>query len=109
MAAEHSAARNQAHSQETAKRKREWATFWALVAAAAAAIITLIVSHSDNRAIIREAEDTEHRQLRAYVGPIHNSFRLTTNPADCEPSAPSTNLPHTIFCTVSRIMGSPLP
>jgi hypothetical protein len=74
MTAEYAANRHQANSHESGKRKREWFTFWALVAAAASAVLTLTVSHCDNRAIIREAEraaeiatDTEKRQLRAYV------------------------------------------
>jgi len=59
MTAEHSATRKQAHAHEYGKRKRELSTFWALVAAASAAILTLIVSHCDNRDIINQtANDT---------------------------------------------------
>jgi hypothetical protein len=43
------------------------------------------------------AIDTEHRQLRAYVGPVFNSFRLTTKYAECEPGDTAI-APHTIFC-----------
>ena len=67
VAAEQTKNRKQAERHEKKKSKRDWFTFAALLAAATAAIITLIVSHSDNRAIIRGAEDTEKRQLRAYV------------------------------------------
>jgi hypothetical protein len=67
VAAEHSTNRHQADTHERAKAKRESITIAALISAAAAAIVTLIVSHSDNRAIIRGAEDTAKRQLRAYV------------------------------------------
>ena len=55
MTAEHAANRQQADAHERGKRKRELSTFWALVAAAGAAIVTLIVSHCDNRAIISES------------------------------------------------------
>ncbi len=62
MTAEHAANREQAKTLEKAKRKRDWATVGALVAAAVAAIITLGVSHCDNRAIIRESARVAARQ-----------------------------------------------
>src|SRR5262245_48922111 len=46
----------------------------------------------------RTADDTEKRQLRAYIGPVFNGFRLTTRYADCEPSATAI-APHVIFCS----------
>jgi hypothetical protein len=43
------------------------------------------------------SRNSEHSQLRAYVGPVFNSFRLTTKYTECEPS--NTGIaPHTIFC-----------
>jgi K+-sensing histidine kinase KdpD len=50
MVVENAANRKQAHTHEHGKRKRDWAAFWALVATASAAILTLIVTHLDNRA-----------------------------------------------------------
>jgi hypothetical protein len=57
VVAEHAANRQRSDTYERHKRKRGWATFWALVVAAIAAILTLIVSHWDNRAIIQQSED----------------------------------------------------
>jgi hypothetical protein len=51
----------------------------------------------DTAALVRTASDTEHRQLRAYVGPVFDSFKLTTTYADCDPKD-TTIAPHTIFC-----------
>jgi hypothetical protein len=45
------------------------------------------------------AIDTEKRQLRAYIGPIFNSFRLTDKVIDCEPSAmPTATFPLATSC-----------
>jgi hypothetical protein len=73
------------------KSQRDWFTFAALVAAATAAIITLIVSHSDNRAIIRGAEDTEKRQLRAYVFVNEDEITELDNPTGPVTSIKITN------------------
>jgi hypothetical protein len=62
MVTEHSANRKQADTHERGKRKRELSTFWALVVAAGAAILTLIVSHCDNRAIMWEAQRASGQQ-----------------------------------------------
>jgi hypothetical protein len=62
MSAEHAASREQAASYEKGKRTRDWSTFGALIAAAAAAIFTLIVSHCDNRTIIKESRTAATQQ-----------------------------------------------
>jgi cell division protein FtsB len=68
MVTEHAANRKQTATHEHSKRNREWATFWALVTAVGAAILTLIVAHCDNRAIISEAQqvaDQQHKDTLA--------------------------------------------
>jgi hypothetical protein len=62
ITAEHAANRQQASALERGKRKRELYTFWALVVAAGAAIVTLILSHCDNRAIIGESQRVAAQQ-----------------------------------------------
>lgn len=46
------------------------------------------------------AMDTESQQLRAYVGPIFNSFKFTHRPPECESSVPAGGEieQHTLFC-----------
>jgi hypothetical protein len=96
MSAEHAASRQQAARHENGKRKRDWSTFGALVAAAAAAILTLIVSHCDNRAIIDESRTAATRQhtdtvealgktdaaigaLQAQQSIMHSQLEIMTN------------------------------
>jgi hypothetical protein len=62
VSAEHAASRQQSARYEEGKRTRDWFTFAALIATAAAAILTLNVSHCDNRAIIKESRTTANQQ-----------------------------------------------
>jgi hypothetical protein len=43
----------------------------------------------DTAALVRTASDTEHRQLRAYIGPVVDSFRLTKDPTVCPDAGPT--------------------
>jgi hypothetical protein len=56
VAAEHSASRRQADCHEKGKRIREWLTFGALMAAVAAALFTLRVTHSDTLDALEKTE-----------------------------------------------------
>ena len=60
-------------------------------------ITAVIMIIGISQAII--SRNSEHRQLRAYVGPIFNGFKLTNKLVDCEPSTSPTEIfPHLIFC-----------
>jgi hypothetical protein len=54
----------------------------------------------DTALLASTAGDTETRQLRAYIGPVFDSFRLLpTKLIDCEPDAPPDKaLPQNVFC-----------
>jgi len=62
LSAEHQATRQQADTHEIGKRTRDWAVFWALVATAVAALLTLMVTHCDNREIIGESRRAANQQ-----------------------------------------------
>jgi hypothetical protein len=61
-------------------------------------IITAIIMFiAISQAII--SRNSEHSQLRAYVGPVFNGIKLTTRVADCEPSAAASAIePHAMVC-----------
>ena len=85
MTVEHSARRQQADHHETGKRLRDWATFGALVATAFAAILTLIVTHRDNLAIIEESRrtaDQQHTDTLAALGKTDATISAIQGQAD---------------------------
>ena len=62
LAAEHRTYREQQERHENKKRFREWVTIIAVSGTAVFALLTVLVTHRDTMAIIREAERTSSQQ-----------------------------------------------
>jgi hypothetical protein len=62
---EQAASRDQADRNEGKKSLRDWLTIIALFSAAAAALITVLVSHGDTRRALKDARYATNRQLAA--------------------------------------------
>jgi hypothetical protein len=78
ISAEHAASRQQAARHEEGKRKRDLFTFSALVVTAAAALLTLTVTHCDTRDLITEtrtAADQQHKDTLAALGKTDDSIK----------------------------------
>ena len=69
-------------AREKHKSRRETITAYLIGVYTVITAVIMVVAMS--QAVI--SRSSEHRQLRAYVGPVINSFKLTTRPVDCDPS-----------------------
>jgi hypothetical protein len=90
---EYTRANKEESTRDNHKSSRERVTAWLIGVYTIITAVIMVVAIS--QAVI--SRDSEHRQLRAYIGPVFNSFRLTTKYAECEPSDTAI-APHTIFC-----------
>lgn len=85
ISGEQTASRHQANRHEHRKSHRDWFTFGALVATASAALLAMIVSHSDTRSLIKDekhASTQQHNDTLAALTKTNDTISALKTQAD---------------------------